>query len=656
MDFFDRQDRARRRTRWLVVWFVLAVAGIIASIYLAAVVAFDTVGWQTGQAERTSFWNPSLLATITLGTLALVGTASLYKILMLREGGESIARSLGGRPLDPNTQDLAERRLLNVVEEMALASGVPVPTVFLMDRESGINAFAAGFTGSDAVIGVTRGALEILDRDELQGVIAHEFSHILNGDMRLNLRLIGWLHGILVLALIGYHILRGAAWSSGGDRRSGGAGAGIALFGLALVIIGWIGVFFGRLIKSGVSRQREYLADASAVQFTRDPSGLAGALKKIGGLSAGSRMKAPVAEEVSHLFFANGVASWASILSTHPPLEERIRALDPSFDGRFPQVERRELSPEAPVPGGAPSRSRAGRLAGTAALAGVGGHASVSVAEPERFSDRVGTVSPERLRLIHEVHGALPGALESAAREPATAASLVYAILLDDDEAVRRKQLETLRGSLEGWELADVVRLRGELAALGDGAQRVRLPLVDVAVPALRWRSDAQYRAFVERVHELVVADRQLALFEYTLQRLISRHLAPHFGEREASEVKYYGLRALSREVAVLLSGLAYLSGAQRADAAFASGMAELADQKLEVGLLPPADCGLSAVDESLRTLALVSPARKRQLINASAATVVHDGRISVMEAELMRAVSDSLDCPMPPFLLPDAS
>ena len=309
MDFFASQDVARRKTSLLLLYFSLAVFFIIVAIYLAFTFLFIYQQGGTGQFDPNRFWNPDLFVGVVIGTVIVVGCGSLYKISVLRSGGARVAEMLGGRLIPAGSKDFLQKRLLNIVEEMAIASGVPVPPVYLLESEKGINAFAAGFTKDDAVIGITRGALETLDRNELQGVVAHEFSHILNGDMWLDLKLVGFLHGILLIALIGRSILRGSSRSRN-SKNSGGA----VLFGLVLLILGYLGVLFGRLIKSSVSRQREYLADASAVQFTRNPGGLAGALKKIGGLASGSLIEHNKAEEISHMFFSNGLeGGWSSL-------------------------------------------------------------------------------------------------------------------------------------------------------------------------------------------------------------------------------------------------------------------------------------------------------------------------------------------------------
>lgn len=342
MDFFQKQENARRRTRWLVAYFAAAIIALACTFYVVALPPYfhgnpDKVG---------SFWHPELFQWVVGVILMVIALGSLSKIIKLRKGGKAIALALGGRPLSSPAADRDERELQNIVEEMSIASGVPVPAVYVLDRESGINAFAAGFRPEDAVIGVTKGAMQFLTRDELQGVIAHEFSHIINGDMRLNLRLVGWLHGILWIALIGQGLLKGARacvpWNSkSNDLKK--AGLGFFFFGsfVGMVIygLGSAGMFFGHMIKSAVARQREFLADAAAVQFTRNPLGLANALKKIGGAAHGSRIHNVSAEEASHMFFGNGLhGSWFGIFATHPSITKRIKLLDPHFDGRFSPV------------------------------------------------------------------------------------------------------------------------------------------------------------------------------------------------------------------------------------------------------------------------------------------------------------------------------
>jgi len=331
MDFFEHQVKARKNTKVLVVYFVIAILCIIAAVYIASLLIFFGANDQRQQPgappAELLLWDPKLFLYSVLGTLGVVIVGSLYKTVALaKSGGGAVAESLGGRLISPNTNQPDERKLRNVIEEMALAAGVPIPKIYVLDEEQGINAFAAGHTPGDSAIGVTRGCMTLLKRDELQGVIGHEFSHILNGDMRLNLRVMGVIFGLLCLAVIGRVLI----YSRGGGRGK----APLMMLGLALIVIGAIGVFFGRLIQAALSRQREFLADASAVQFTRNPAGLSGALQKIG--TAGSQVRSAHAAEASHMFFGNGMGKpFLGALATHPPLDARIRAIDPNWDGKF---------------------------------------------------------------------------------------------------------------------------------------------------------------------------------------------------------------------------------------------------------------------------------------------------------------------------------
>ena len=346
MNFFDAQDRARKTTRWLVVVYFVATALIVVGVTLVvgfALFGSSMNGYRYSPGEMLAANPVPLLVTATLTTLFILG-ASIYKTMVLSAGGGQVARQMGGTLVPADVADPLRRRLRNVVEEMAIATGVPVPEIYVLEEESSINAFAAGYAPGDAAIAVTRGTLELLDRDELQGVVAHEFSHILNGDMRLNIRLMGVLFGILVLGLMGRMIVRGGYHGRLVSSRRGKGAPVVLLIGLGVAILGWIGVFFARLIKAGVSRQREYLADASAVQFTRQTDGIANALKKIGGYGEASYLRAADPEEISHMLFGSG-ARFTGLFATHPPLTDRIRAIDPSFrESDYPHVVRASVS------------------------------------------------------------------------------------------------------------------------------------------------------------------------------------------------------------------------------------------------------------------------------------------------------------------------
>ncbi len=648
MDFFDRQDRARRHTKRLVFYFALALASTVVAVYLAFALAFR-LRPEHGDVWK-QLWDPTLFAGVTAGTTFVILLGSLVKIMELSRGGSAVAAMLGGTPVNPNTTDPDERKLLNVVEEMALASGVPVPQVYLLRNEEGINAFAAGLKSEDAAVGVTRGCIRLLNRDELQGVVAHEFSHILNGDMRLNLRLIGIVNGLLVLAIIGRQMLY---VRSSGRSRDGKGGDPLPFIGLALVLIGGIGMFFGRLIKSAVSRQREFLADAAAVQFTRNPAGLAGALKKIGGLAAGSRLENPKAEEASHLFFSNGLAeSWFALFSTHPPLADRIRALDPQFDGAFPGVGGPALRP--------PSERGFARDEPDAALPGASDLAGYQVPLPTPFPAvtvtanammaRAGSPSHQHLRYAAALRERLPVELLEAAHEPLSAAGVVLSLVLSREASWRQQQLDSLDMLVREQFLAGLPEI---VAAVDTLEARDRLPLVMLALPALHHLSPAQLQSFAQLLQQLVESDQEIDLFEYALQRLVRRHLAPLYEPGARPVAQFYALRPLLRDCAVVLSALAYQGNENRSlvEAAFAQGAVTLNGTGGQLVLLAPEACDLAQIDAALERLALACPALKRQILQACAETVAADGQIALREAELLRAIADGLDCPIPPFI-----
>ncbi|HYV29069.1 MAG TPA: M48 family metallopeptidase, partial [Candidatus Eisenbacteria bacterium] len=637
MDFFTRQDQARRKTKWLVVYFALAVIGIVATVYLLIALIFlkpdlESLG-ALGFFGR--LWNPALFFGVAFATLSVIFAGSLFKMAELRQGGSAVAESLGGQPLDVNSRDLEEKKVLHVVEEMAIASGIPVPQIYLLPQEPGINAFAAGYSSSDAAIGVTSGCAKFLTRDELQGVIAHEFSHILNGDMRLNLRLIGLVNGILCLALIGRILLR-----TRGRRNP------LPLVGLGLIVVGFSGVFFGRLIKSAVSRQREFLADAAAVQFTRNPEGLAGALKKIGGLARGSQLETPRAEEASHLFFGNALkSSWFNLMSTHPPLEERIRALDPNFDGVFPAVQFERPVAEAGTPAQAYQKKRVPVPRVPAVLgAGLLDDAQSRI-RPADVLLQIGSPTSGHIDYAGQLKSELPETLVAAARQPVGACAIIYGLLLSADEPARGIQLQQLSAHCHPATFQETARLYPAINSL---QLQVKLPLIDLALPALRRFSADQYDEFTTNLQLLIESDRRIQLFEYMIQKIVMRHLEPHYRPIKKPVIQYYALLPLENQVVVLLSALAYTGqdSQEKITAAFACGAAQLNLSAKEVCPLPYADCDLPQIDSALNRLSEAAPQIKKDILNACAHTVASDGVIETQEAELLRAIADTLDCP----------
>ena len=655
MDFFEQQARAHRKTKWLVIYFAVAVAAMIAAIYVAVMLIFSGVQSHQhhnyyGQEQRElSVWNPQIFLGVSIATLAIIGIGSLYKTASLSAGGRVVSEMMGARPVNPNSKDPDERKLLNVVEEMAIASGVPVPQVYVMDEEDGINAFAAGHKPGDATVTVTRGCMRLLSRDELQGVIGHEFSHILNGDMRLNLRLMGIIFGILCLAIIGRVLLQTAR----GGGRSRGQNP-LPLLGLLLLLIGYIGVFFGRLIQAAVSRQREFLADASSVQFTRNPGGITGALKKIGGLGEnGSRISHAHAEELSHMFFGNGVSEpFIGLLETHPPLVARIRVFEPNFDGKFPYVryDGRAQPPEAiSTTKGLPMPNIFGTVLSGAILAS-GDAEKPPAIRPHAVLPNLGNPTPLHLKYAEQLRDSLPDNVRAAAREPLDATALIYAMLLSDDENQRATQIAEIGKRFSPAVSEKAAALFPDVSV---AAAHAHLPMVNLALGTLRQLTAGQFDQFSQTLQWLVESDGKIELFEFVLQKIILHHLTPQFSKTRPPTVQFYTLKPLVPDCVIVLSALANAGSGDVAAAqkAFEQGAPYLRAPDGDWGLLPRAQCGVDQIDTALNRLAQAVPIIKKNLLEACIHTVGADGVILESEAELLRAIADTLDCPMPPFV-----
>lgn len=653
MNFFEHQEQARKRTGRLVFLYGVAVGLIMLAIYAVILGVLYYYGAPKGDTLPTlNWWNPEIFISVCIGALAIIGGGTLYKIKELSGGGTVVAEMLGGVPVKPDTTDFHERRLLNVVEEMAVASGIPVPTVFILPDEEGINAFAAGFTPQDAVVGITGGGTRLLTREELQGVIAHEFSHILNGDMRLNIRLMGILHGILLIALIGYGVLRMAMHSGGrartssrNDKKNGGGTIIIVLLGLGLMIIGYIGVFFGKLIKSAVSRQREYLADASAVQFTRNPGGIAGALKKIGGFISGSRLNSPKAEEASHLYFANGIRnSFLELLATHPPLHERISRIDPEFNGKIPSSDTIEAAAQTD------QQTKSAMLMGLTSATDQPPSLTKRIPiSPAGMRKQVGTLDADHLKYATEWLSQVPDELRHATREPTGAQAVAYTLLLAKQTEIRARQLHHLASSVPGDMYQAILAQAVSVAMIPIAT---RLSLASLALPALRNLTPENYRGFRENMFFLASADMEIDLFEYTLMRMLARHLDPLFGKAAPTTIRYTNFKEITAPCHALLATLAWFGQAEETTAAkaFAKGL----EQLLEIAnapLPPQANCTLIAFDKALESLVAAAPLLKSQIINACTACCAADGFITLEEGEMLRAVADALDCPIPPII-----
>ncbi len=656
MNFFEAQDRARRRTKWLVVYFIGAIVSIVVVGYLGVFSGLRLGGY------RIELWQPDLFGGVAGVTLILILGGTAYKWAQLRQGGRAVAESLGGRPVLPDTGDYQERQLLNVVEEMAIASGTPVPLVYVMDEESGINAFAAGTDPSNAVIGVTRGCLELLSRSELQGVVAHEFSHIRNGDMRLNMRLIGFIYGILILMIVGRILLHSMRYTRVGKRDSGASAVlVILLIGLVFFLVGAIGGFFARLIQAAVSRQREFLADASAVQFTRDPGGLTGALRKIGGWQDRSRMRNPQCSAVSHMFFAEGgLFRWG--LATHPPLRERINALEPNssdiyFDSvSLPDV---ELTPQG-----------AGNSAGVSQFASNRGSQSLEGLYEDRKEEilqrQQGGVEQQSMNAAEVVNSFGDddqGQLEvgrrirdgfeplwlNAAMDRREGQAVVLAMLLSKDSHLREEQVSGLRKGMGSEYSERVCELQRAMESLHSAE---RIALLDLCMPTLRRLSKPEYERLVSMLDWMAGIDGKIDLFEFMLNHALTRHLCGYF-RQEARVPPVERMGDLSRAGDVLLSVMASLErdreSAARAFASAVTGCSPydgwepclLADEELEPQALTAA---LAEFEEA-------PPMVKKTILQMCGLAAAEDDILTNRETELLRAIADAIGSGIPPFV-----
>lgn len=637
MDFFQQQDLARRNTRKLVGLLLLAIGSLVA--VTTALFIFVTYYLQTGnsqfqmQAAGLSLWQKigmlidwQTMSGIALVVMTVVFLGGVYKYLQLKRGGRAVAEALGGRLINTETRDFHERQLLNVVEEMAIASGTQVPPVYVME-EPAINAFAAGHTPQDAVIGVTRGCIESLNRTELQGVIAHEFSHIFHGDMRLNMRLVALLNGILLLGLIGHFMMRGAAYRSIGRSNRDNSQAAIVGIGLALMIIGYAGTFFGNIIKAAVSRQREFLADASAVQFTRDNSGIAGALKKIGAASAGSKLEAEHSAEFSHMYFGQGVkTAFSGLMATHPPLGERITRIQPDWDGSFETVTRDETPQEQEAT--SEQSDTPDHLIKAAILAGAFGH--------------IGQPNTGHLNAAQKILAQIPEALRTAAHESYGARAIIFGLLLDNDASIKEQQWDLL---LQHYAVAELTQLKATALASAKLDTTLRLPLIELATPALKELSDSQRSTFLAAVDALIEADRKTSLSEWIIRRLISHPLSDN---QDFS--RNLNLRQQRNECATLLSLLALAGNTDQAAREQAFAAATQALRLGELPLLTGKDLSIAKLDIAIDKLQKVKPLQKPALLKAMSLCIEQDGVITPREAELLRTIATCLDCPVPPL------
>jgi len=639
MNFFEHQEKAERRSRMLFAWFGLAVMLIVLAVYAAV-----TAGLLVGQVFQTQgiwfevvgFWDVQRFMWISGLTVLVIFSGSIYKTHQLKQGGgAAVADMLGGQRLAASRKDVLGRRMLNVVEEMAIASGLPVPPVYVLNQ-SGINAFAAGFSPSDTIIGVTRGAMELLNRDELQGVIAHEFSHILHGDTRINMRMMGLLHGITLISDSGMMLLT-AKRSAIYTRHGRGSHPALLMLGFLLFLVGLIGMVLADLIKHAISRQREFLADASAVQFTRNPMGISNALKTIGGYKQGAKLEDSHAMSMGHFFFGDAVTSYQGKSTikkdwwaTHPPLVERIQRIEPHFRGRLEglnvQVKHEQVFAEASM--------------GFSQSMPVG---SRPIQDADAWLAMMGQPQADSLIQATKTLSAIPQRIRNFAHDPYTARAICYVLLLDDNKEQRNIQMKLLEQVADPNVFCEMLAIQSDIQGL---SMELRLPLLDMSFPALKSLSLEQYKVFVKCVSILMKANHKISLFEYTLHRMLQRHLQPVFCEVKEVRVRYKNMSDVAADCGCVLAMLIDFGTHENPKALFSKVSQSLLG---EVMPWPPARIlHMSRLNKALNNLDESSSEIKQAILKACVTVVSDDGQLHVQEAQALRAIADSLGCPAP--------
>ncbi len=631
MNFFEHQKKARQHTFYLVVLFALALFALIVTVllFLMALYAYAIhIPLAVFFTDPLRYMEDKTILEIALGVVAFVAIGSLYKYLDLQRGGKSVALGLGGKQLNYNGATVQERVLLNVVEEISIASGIPVPTVYILEEDS-INAFAAGLTFDDAIVGVTRGTVENLSRNELQGVIAHEFSHIFNGDMRLNLRLTALLHGILLIGLTGWIILRSMSRVRISSSKKGGGGAYIILLGVGLLVIGYVGTFFGSLIKANVSRKREYLADATAVQYTRHPQGIANALKKIAHYS--SKLQTPAAATYSHLYFAEGVSSFFStLMATHPPLEERIRKIEPYWNGVIPDYSKREdktQKKEAKKTKEEAKKEQKERI--------VQGAIATTMMH-------VGEIKEEDIEQVHTEIKALDDAILDRLNDPLGAQAVILSLFYDD--AYQKELFDLLQKENRYLLLEFANFIKEEHIGLKDKSALI----VSLGLSALKSLSIEQYQHFKTIMEAFIGIDNEVSLYEWSLQYILERPLEIHLGIRKVSKSSHSHLGAVKQEVEVLIS---MLLQAQYDDEAKAQEAFAKVKKSMYAGALqyyPREQITHDLFVKSIQAIETVKPGVAERIFEGVLYSIKIDGYVSAAENTFVHAIAQLMQVPLP--------
>jgi Zn-dependent protease with chaperone function len=626
MDFFEHQSRAKSQSVKLYFLFSFVVL-------VVCLLVFCLISWFIGESENLKdlAWSPYLLFLTLIVVSATIISVSLSKIKELSGGGWVIANALGGQLITSNSLHPLKRRILNVVEEMAIASGMPVPPVYLL-KENGINAFAAGFSTEDAVIGVTVGCLEKLNRDQLQGVMAHEFSHILNGDMRINIRMSGIIFGIVCIARIGQSIMDHCDESNYSkdekDKKSRWY-----LLGVGLFIIGIFGGYLGAIIRSAVSRQREYLADASAVQFTRNPSGIAEALERIGGFTKSSKIRNPRSREFCHMFFG---PCMKNLLETHPPITKRIIRINPNWNKKFPNTNKLSEGKIFEKINFNLNQFSSGKP-----------KTSSDIAQPVLKAETIyEKLNRSNLNYAKNLISNIPKSIKNLSEDPFGANCVLFAMILDHDQAIRNKQLKIIRGLTNSTISIETNKVWPQLEKLDC---EKKFTLSEKAASQLLYLTENQLKKFNMVFDKLMKEDGKLKLFEWSLSKVI---------ENKIEHLKSPGKRIHGRlsiksrltESSLILGAIShYGQNDVEANLSYNEGFGFLSST-MKRKLPKKNDCTFSNLNRALSRLKQLNPLAKRKLLTACEITAKHDKIINNVEFQIIRGVASSLACPIGPL------
>lgn len=621
MDFFEHQDKARSLSTKLLLYFFIALAAILFAVNFVVYISFLFIE-SPGEYSRwldsdNSHWTFFL-------TLCVIFLGSFFRWRNLkRGGGDAVAQMAGARQINYDNANSKEKQYINVVEEMAIASGTPVPNIYIIDNELAINAFVAGYSASQAIICVTEGALKTFNRVELQAVVGHEFSHILNGDMRLNIKLMSLLAGILLIGEIGGFLLHNNSarrrWKVSSERNGGN----LLPLGIALILIGYVGVFFGRLIKAGVSRQREYLADASAVQFTRNKDGIAQALYKIQQNQFGAVLKGKYGESLSHMCFgASREFSFAKMLATHPPLEDRIKRVSPTFftqkkyEKMVDDVSEESLQ-QQPQKTSEPLLNMSGA----------------------QMLSSIGEVQPVHLVIAHQLYRSIPQVVRTWTHQSDGAIAFILGQVL---VASPKHQQAILNQAKRQYPKACVC-LKKFWPFIKANKVELRAPVLELCIATLKKLPQEKAQEFIDVLQGWVEFDQKLEGFEWVMLVLITKQLAPKMIKHK----KISNLAAGEQDIKLVLSTLVYANSEPKVAAMHyqQSMKALMFNQRMP---LKANQCDLPHFEQAIFKLAALPFIHRKSVLTYCADIILSNKVVTHFEYEKLKVVAEIFECPMP--------